>query len=248
MKIFTGTTIEEAQRRAKEELKPKGQRQLVYKVVQEPRHGFFGIGRREAKVAAEIKEPVAEKASQANNSAQDEPHVQTDQELDVQAEMRAHHQLRMKHIEEASGKLLKYLKDVLKTLNIEAEPVVVNTQSHEILIEVKTDQPGRIIGRHGRRINALEQVSAAFMNYHGVPKMTVILDTSNYRQRRQAAIHQLAQRAVTEVVASGQAVFLDPMPARERKQLHQELEKNTHVKTYSHGREPYRSVVVAPRG
>lgn len=247
MKIFTGTTVEEAQQRAKEELKPRGQQQLVYKVVQAPRHGFFGIGRREAKVAAEIKEPVAE-ASQANNSAQAHPHVQTDQELDSQAEMRARHQVRMKHIEEASGKLLKYLKDVLKTLNIEAEPVVVNAQSHEILIEVKTDQPGRIIGRHGRRINALEQVSTAFMNYHGVPKMTVILDTSNYRQRRQAAIHQLAQRAVTEVVASGQAVFLDPMPARERKQLHQELEKNAHVKTYSHGREPYRSVVVAPRG
>lgn len=246
MKIFTGATLEEAQQQAEEELKPRGQQQLVYKVVQEPRHGFFGIGRREAKIEAEIKEPVAKATSQPNDSAQ-KFHVQTDQELDVQAEMRARHQVRMKHVEEASGKLVKYLKDVLKTLNIEVEPVVANAQSHEILVELKTDQPGRIIGRHGRRINALEQVSAAFMNYHGVPKMTVILDTSNYRQRRQVAIHQLAQRAVTEVVASGQAVFLDPMPARERKQLHQELEKNTHVKTYSHGREPYRSVVVAPR-
>ena len=84
------------------------------------------------------------------------------------------------------------------------------------------------------------------MNYHGASKTIVILDTANYRQRRQKALHTLAERSVTEVVATGQAVFLDPMPARERKQIHKELENNRHVRTYSHGREPYRSVVIAP--
>ena len=75
----------------------------------------------------------------------------------------------------------------------------------------------------------------------------VILDTANYRQRREESLRQLAERSVMEVVSTGQAVFLDPMPARERKQLHQELQENDHVKTYSHGREPYRSVVIAPK-
>ncbi|MED7623937.1 UNVERIFIED_CONTAM: single-stranded DNA-binding protein, partial [Lactiplantibacillus plantarum] len=31
------------------------------------------------------------------------------------------------------------------------------------------------------------------------------------------------------------------------KQIHHELENNHHVKTYSHGREPYRSIVIAPQ-
>ena len=103
-----------------------------------------------------------------------------------------------------------------------------------------------MIGKHGRRINAMEQLSNTFMDYHGVAKVSVELDTSNYRERRQEAVHNLAQKAAMEVVASRKAVFMDPMPARERKQIHQELEDNDHVKTYSHGREPYRSIVIAP--
>ena len=61
------------------------------------------------------------------------------------------------------------------------------------------------------------------------------------------ALAKLAQRSVTEVIATQQAVFLAPMPARERKFLHQYLETEPQVKTYSHGREPYRSLVIAPK-
>lgn len=104
-----------------------------------------------------------------------------------------------------------------------------------------------MIGKHGCRINAMEQLSNIFMDYHGAAKVNVELDTSNYRERRQETVHNLAQKAAMEVVASGKAVFMDPMPARERKQIHHELENNHHVKTYSHGREPYRSIVIAPK-
>jgi spoIIIJ-associated protein len=130
---------------------------------------------------------------------------------------------------------------------VETTPQVKQVAAHEITVDIQSPASGRVIGHHGRRINAMEQLAAAFMDYHGAPKTAVVLDTSDYRQRRREALHELAERSVTEVVASGQAVFLDPMPARERKQLHRELEDNAHVRTYSHGREPYRSVVIAPR-
>lgn len=161
--------------------------------------------------------------------------------------MKRRHEENIKRVEKVSQELVDYLKSVFANLGIEVKPIVSDVRSHEVKIDLQSEQSGRIIGHHGRRINAMEQLSNAFMNYHGAEKTMVILDTANYRQRREESLRQLAERSVMEVVSTGQAVFLDPMPARERKQLHQELQENDHVKTYSHGREPYRSVVIAPK-
>ncbi len=138
-------------------------------------------------------------------------------------------------------------KAVFKELGIAVEPRIINLEAHDLKIDLQTEENGRVIGKYGRRINAMEQLSNIFMDYHGAAKVNVELDASNYRERRQEAVHNMAQKAAMEVVASGKAVFMDPMPARERKQIHHELENNHHVKTYSHGREPYRSIVIAPK-
>lgn len=261
MPTYNGKTVEEAVAKAKAALKVP-EEQLAITVEQEPRHGFLGIGRRLAIVKVTVKQavkkqpfnnqaprhqatPSAHKIEQAPK-VQPTPQPSNGQEEDP-AVIKARHEANLKRAQMAGAQLTKYLQVVLQKLGVQTNPVIKAMTVHEITIDIRTKQPGRVIGHHGRQINALEQLSAAFMNYHGAPKTAVILDTSDYRQRRQKALHELAERSVTEVVASGQAVFLDPMPARERKQLHKELEGNAHVRTYSHGREPYRSVVIAPR-
>lgn len=258
---YTGETVEQAVASASKELEV-AVNQLTTKTIQQPRHGFLGIGRREAIVEISVKKPQKtnnkEKRQERDQrkTKQETKHQQKSSprrheptggsEVDP-AEMKRRHEQNVKRVEKVSQELAAYLKDVFANLGIEVNPVVSDARSHEVKIDLQSEQSGRIIGHHGRRINALEQLSNAFMNYHGAEKTMVILDTANYRQRREESLHQLAERSVMEVVSTGQAVFLDPMPARERKQLHQELQDNDHVKTYSHGREPYRSVVIAPK-
>lgn len=265
MPIYTGKTIEEAKQAASEALGVPND-QLAVKVLQKPNRGFLGIGRRLAKIDAEklvvsqpkstapAKDPVesatsAPAASTAVASAAPaEPAAPASAGDDLDpAVIAARHAANLKKVRAAGDQLVEYLREIFRTLGIGTVPTITAVEAHAITIDIKTPEPGRVIGRHGQRINALEQLSNVFMNYHGAPKTVVMLDTANYRKRRQQVLRQLAQRAETEVVASGQAVFLDPMPARERKQLHKELENDPHVKTYSHGREPYRSVVVAPQ-
>lgn len=278
MVVFTGKTIKEAVQQASRSLQQPAD-QIKVEVIDKPRHGFLGIGRRPAKIEATVKPAAgapapakpAKSAKQAgkHHRTKRKAHVapatadkgQAPQGRDVEvpvnngelgddqdpAVIAARHESNLRHTRNAGQQLAVYLKKVLQNLGIEADPQIDKVAAHAIALDIKTPQSGRLIGHHGRRINALEQVSAAFMNYHGAPKTSVVLDTSDYRKRRQEALHEIAERSVTEVVASGQAVFLDPMPARERKQLHKELEHNDHVRTYSHGREPYRSVVIAPK-
>ena len=258
MPIYTGKTIEETKQAAGAVLGVPVD-QLTIKVLQEPRRGFLGIGRRPAQISAEpiaahkpkaakeVKTPASSApVKSAAAQAPAKPAAVAGDDLDP-AVIKARHAANLKKVRTAGDQLVEYLQEIFKNLGIGTVPTITAVEAHAITVDIKSPEPGRVIGRHGQRINALEQLSNVFMNYHGAPKTVVMLDTSNYRERRRQTLHELAQRAETEVVASGQAVFLNPMPARERKQLHKELEDNPHVKTYSHGREPYRSVVVAPQ-
>lgn len=56
MAVFTGTTIEEAKEKARVQLKPTINQTIEFTVLQQPRHGFLGIGRRQAQVDAVIKD------------------------------------------------------------------------------------------------------------------------------------------------------------------------------------------------
>ena len=57
-----------------------------------------------------------------------------------------------------------------------------------------------------------------------------MVNVGNYREKRQEIIQRLADRTAEKVKRTGQPVFLEPMPAFERKQIHAALSKDEHVK------------------
>jgi len=59
---------------------------------------------------------------------------------------------------------------------------------------------------------------------------------------------RLAKRTADQVKRSGQPVFLEPMPAFERKQIHAVLAEDPYIKTHSEGDDPYRYLVVEKSG
>lgn len=70
---------------------------------------------------------------------------------------------------------------------------------HTIYIDIDTDQESRLIGRHGRTINALQNLSQIFINRLGANNVDVELDTANYRSRRSDALKQLAEKKPHEM-------------------------------------------------
>ena len=64
-------------------------------------------------------------------------------------------------------------------------------------------------------------------------------------QRREATVMRLGNNTAEKVLRTGQAVYLEPMPAFERKEIHAILTDNQNVKTHSEGDETsYRYLVV----
>jgi spoIIIJ-associated protein len=108
------------------------------------------------------------------------------------------------------------------------------------------DDLGRLIGRHGALIDALQHLAwrAAF---HGADERKgVIVDAAGYRERREAALQRQADRAASDALRAGRPVELEPMSASERKTVHNYLADRHDVETHSEGDEPERRLVVTP--
>ena len=74
--------------------------------------------------------------------------------------------------------------------------------------------------------------------------MTV--DAAGYRDRREAALHRMADRASAEALRYDRPVELEPMRPAERKIVHLYLRERTDVETHSEGDEPDRRLVISP--
>lgn len=273
MSEYQGKTYQDAVLKAQQDLN-KPQAELTITVVDPGRRGLFGLGARPVKIEAVVKK-VVEPATPTLSSSpeevapvqQEDPAEQTPQLIEEPvateqpegnpegapdgqlspAEIAARHEQNLHRMSAAATKLVDYLEQAYRALGVDVSATVQSSGAKDVTIELNAPTPGRAIGYHGRRINAFEVLSVAFLNYQGVKDAQVTLDSEGYRAKRAQTITRIGERAVTDVIASGQAVFLDPMPARERKLLHKQLEDNPNVKTYSQGREPFRSVVIAPK-
>jgi spoIIIJ-associated protein len=108
---------------------------------------------------------------------------------------------------------------------------------------------GRLIGKHGHTIDAIQYVVNAIVSRRlGEERRPVVVDAAGYRERRRAALTSLAQRCARRAVETGEPVYLEPMSAVERKVVHEYLKDESGVETRSEGTEPQRYVIISPAG
>ena len=124
--------------------------------------------------------------------------------------------------------------------------VDIDETADEIRATVNGDDLGLLIGKHGSTIDALQHVAfrAAFRGAEDRKQVTV--DAAGYRERREGALHRMADRAAAEALRYSRPVELEPMRATERKIVHTYLSERHDVETHSEGDEPDRRLVVSP--
>lgn len=221
-------------------------------VIDEGKRGFLGLGARPARVELTLKEAVtaAAKASGDDTEAfiDDATAVSAGDEdaNTVVADVKQPLQRPARDNDAGIAAVQNYLETTVAALGIN-----VTVQSRKVrggvIFDMAADKDALLIGKHGKTINALQFLAQTLFNHRGRAKWTITLNVGDYRQRRERALLNLAQRSVREVVASGKPVYLDPMPSFERKILHKELADNEFVTTRSEGTDPRRFVVVVPK-
>lgn len=138
-----------------------------------------------------------------------------------------------------------FLSDVLNAMGIKAE---VNVQDGEDSIKINLVGPnmGILIGHRGETLDSLQYLVSLVINKHNENHeyKRVVLDTENYRQKREETLVKLANRLAYKARSLGKSVVLEPMNPYERRIIHSALQDNPYVITHSEGEEPYRKVVI----
>lgn len=219
----TGETVGEAKwaaLRDLERLVPGLDRESVrFEVVTEGERGLLGVGYSPARVMAATAAPEA--------VAVPAPHPRSADEDDDESAVR------------------ELLERVAAAVSATCT-VTISSRDDQLVATLGGADLGLLIGRHGQTIDALQYLANALAHRRGSERR-VVVDAAGYRERRETALHTMAQRTAERATATGSAVALEPMTAVERKVVHEFLKDDPEVETASEGSEPNRYVVVLPR-
>ncbi len=137
-----------------------------------------------------------------------------------------------------------FLKNVLDTMDIKAE-IAIKEEDDVINITLSGDKMGVIIGYRGETLDSLQYLTSLVVNkQHDIPYKRIVLDTENYRNKREETLKRLADKTAYKVKKSGKPFKLEPMNPYERRIIHAALQGDSSIHTYSEGEEPYRRIVV----
>ncbi|MCK8624603.1 protein jag [Apilactobacillus sp. M161] len=210
-------------------------------IVQKEKKGFLGLFKKDAIVEIAPKKTFSEKEHNSVTSVKSTNKSEVNN--NIKNKQFNNYKLDKEKIYHS---LTEYLIDIIRNLQIEASVKNIKIGKKSVYIEFNTKTEGLLIGKHGLTINSLQELSQIYLNHQGLSYINVTLDVANYRERRSEILKHLAIKTSREVVAKGSPVYLDAMPAFERKIIHQTLQNNKYVSTQSSGQYPYRFVIVLP--
>lgn len=126
------------------------------------------------------------------------------------------------------------------------EVVEVDEETREV--RVTGDDLGLLIGPRGLTLQAVHELARTVV-FRAAPdgqEGRVRIDIGGYRERRREALERFAVSVAETVREAGRAKALEPMPAPDRKVVHDTINGIDGVRTSSEGEEPRRRVVIHP--
>ena len=112
------------------------------------------------------------------------------------------------------------------------------------MIQLKTEDPGVLIGYHGQALAALQQMITMIAFKKNGEWVRVLVDVEDYREKRKEVLERMAISIAEKVKASGKSQLLPPMSSFERRIVHVILAERPEVETVSEGEGDQRHIVV----
>jgi len=124
------------------------------------------------------------------------------------------------------------LEKILATLGFQAT-VEEHKLEEGLLLDVKTDDAGRLIGRQGQTLADLQYITNRLLFQQDSSSSKVMVDVGGYRAQAREALVKKAKDAAEKVRRWGDAVELEPLNAFDRRIVHHALKDDPDVETHS---------------
>ena len=124
------------------------------------------------------------------------------------------------------------LEKILELLGFNVT-VEEHTLEEGVLLEVKTEDSGRLIGRQGQTLSDLQYITNRLLFQQDAASPKVMVDVGGYRAQAREALVKKAMDAAEKVRRWGDVVELEPLSAFDRRIVHQAIKDVAGVETYS---------------
>ena len=149
-----------------------------------------------------------------------------------------------------SKRALDFIRMLLGKMSMDAEVTIAPDDGeggeNEIRLEIEGPDAGRIIGKRGQVLEAIQYLTTRVAHRPGEERKHIAVDAEGYRARHEDQLSQMARKLAQRVMVEGKVITFDPMSARERRIVHMALRDIKGVRTESMGQEPQRRVQIIP--
>lgn len=149
---------------------------------------------------------------------------------------------------EFEQKLIDFITEVIAKMGYEAKVDIMFREERKIGIRLDSESSSILIGRKGKNLDALQLLLNVYAGRLGREDVRVILDTENYRIRREETLVRLAYTTADKVRSSHNSILLEPMNPFERRLIHTTLNDIPDIETKSEGDGLYKQVRVLYKG
>lgn len=118
-------------------------------------------------------------------------------------------------------------------------------QNERIYCNINTDNNSILIGKNGVILRALNFIAKNAVQNQFKKRIEISIDINGYKENRYKKVSSMAKRLGKQVLRSKVAVKLDPLPADERKVIHQVISEMGHLKTESQGEGKNRFITIS---
>jgi spoIIIJ-associated protein len=137
------------------------------------------------------------------------------------------------------------LDGILQRIPLECQ-VTVNETAEKIILNIEGDNGGLLIGKRGQNIDALQYILNKAINKHHNDHKMIMIDSGEYRKRREEFLLGLAERIREKVKKTMKPVSIGHMNAHDRRLIHMVLQEDESLITQSRGEGKFRKIVILP--
>lgn len=136
-----------------------------------------------------------------------------------------------------------YVLNVIDSLEIESS-VKTKLDGDVMRITIDSTHNPILIGKNGVTLQALTELTKLAVSNHFHRRFRILLDINGYKNSKYFRLERMARKCAKEVQQSKTTFTFDPMPADERRAIHNAVSGFEHIKTESIGEGTHRQVQI----
>jgi spoIIIJ-associated protein len=144
--------------------------------------------------------------------------------------------------------VVDFVQNVMEKMGFPGRVSVNFREDRKLGLMIESEHSGILIGRKGKNLDAVQLLANVVAGRLTNDDIRVILDSENYRTRREENIVKMARKAGEQIRRSKGSKLLEPMNPFERRLVHTALNDMDDVDTKSEGEGLYKQIRVYYRG